>query len=60
MIGVTGTTFAFYPKYESKDPIAAKYRGYYFDGANSIINLPPYSNYSSPIVYLSPQVTVDA
>ena len=46
--------------YDLNDPIAAQYRGYYFNGATSIINLPPYGSYTTPVIYLAPVVTIDA
>ncbi|CAG9312392.1 unnamed protein product [Blepharisma stoltei] len=45
---LTGNSTAFYPDYDDFDPIAALYRGFYFNGMNSVMHLPIYPGYNSP------------
>lgn len=59
-VAVTGSSSNFYPNYDTNDPFAAYMRGYYFNGINSVVNLPPFSTNTSPILYVGPQVTIDA
>lgn len=59
-VATGGSSSTFYPNYESNDPKAAMYRGYYFNGASSIINLPPYSAHATPLLFIAPKVTIDA
>ncbi|CAG9335957.1 unnamed protein product [Blepharisma stoltei] len=47
---LTGNSTAFYPDYDPFDPLAASYRGFYFNGVSSIMHLPIYPNYSSPVL----------
>ncbi|CAG9312415.1 unnamed protein product [Blepharisma stoltei] len=47
---LTGNSTAFYPDYDDFDPIAALYRGFYFNGVNSLMHLPIYPGYSSPVL----------
>ena len=49
---VTGSSSAFYPEYDSDDPIAAMERGYYFDGLNSIMRADSMESFS-PIFSMS-------
>ena len=56
----TGSSSTFYPSYETNDPKTARYRGYYFDGASSIMRLPPFGTYSTPIIYFAPEITFEA
>ncbi|CAG9335944.1 unnamed protein product [Blepharisma stoltei] len=45
-----GSSPEFYPDYDPFDPLAAPYRGFYFNGINSIMHLPIYPGYSSPVL----------
>ncbi|CAG9312389.1 unnamed protein product [Blepharisma stoltei] len=47
---LTGNSTAFYPNYDEFDPIAALYRGFYFNGMNSVMHLPIYQGYNSPVL----------
>ncbi|CAG9312421.1 unnamed protein product [Blepharisma stoltei] len=47
---LTGNSTAFYPDYDEFDPIAASYRGFYFNGVNSVMHLPIYPGYKSPVL----------
>ncbi|CAG9335954.1 unnamed protein product [Blepharisma stoltei] len=47
---LTGNSTAFYPDYDPFDPLAASNRGFYFNGVSSIMHLPIYSNYSTPVL----------
>ncbi|CAG9312400.1 unnamed protein product [Blepharisma stoltei] len=47
---LTGNSTAFYPNYDEFDPIAALYRGFYFNGVSSVMHLPVYTGYSSPVL----------
>ena len=39
-MALAGSSSEFYPDYDSLDPYAARFRGYYFTGS-SVIQLPP-------------------
>ncbi|CAG9312530.1 unnamed protein product [Blepharisma stoltei] len=47
---VTGNSIDFYPDYDEFDPVAAFNRGFYFNGVSSLMHLPPYSEYSDPVL----------
>ncbi|CAG9335159.1 unnamed protein product [Blepharisma stoltei] len=51
---LTGKDNNFYPNYDTTDPIATIYRGYYFTGS-SYMQLPPYTGTSSPLFTFSPK-----
>ncbi|CAG9320645.1 unnamed protein product [Blepharisma stoltei] len=57
---ITGTSSTFYPGYETNDPKAAYKRGYYFDGSASLMHLAPYSSYTTPLLTLAPELTIQA
>ena len=56
----TGSSSKFYPTYDSNDPKPSRYRGYHFDGTSSVVNLPPFGSYSTPIIYFSPAVSFES
>ena len=56
---VTGSSSAFYPHYDSSDPVAAYKRGYYFDGVTSRMQVAPYLEYLSPLLHLAHELTVE-
>ena len=56
---ITGNSEAFYPDYDTEDPLAAFMRGFYFDGKSSVLRLPEYSNWVSPKLVLSLNWTVE-
>ncbi|CAG9335177.1 unnamed protein product [Blepharisma stoltei] len=51
---LTGKDNNFYPNYDTTDPIATIYRGYYFTGS-SYMQLPHYTDTSSPLFTFSPK-----
>ncbi|CAG9335175.1 unnamed protein product [Blepharisma stoltei] len=56
---LTGKDNEFYPNYDTTDPIAAIYRGYYFSGS-AYMQLPPYTATSSPLFTFSPKFTISS
>ncbi|CAG9335199.1 unnamed protein product [Blepharisma stoltei] len=56
---LTGKDNKFYPDYDSTDPIAAIYRGYYFSGS-SYMRLPPYAGTTSSLLTFSPKFVMSA
>ncbi|CAG9335196.1 unnamed protein product [Blepharisma stoltei] len=56
---LTGQDSKFYPNYDSTDPIAAIYRGYYYTGS-SFMQLPPYGSISSPLLTFSPKFVISS
>ncbi|CAG9335917.1 unnamed protein product [Blepharisma stoltei] len=54
---LTGSTSNFYMNYDSDDPIPAPLRGMWFNGDSSILHMPKYSNYSSPLLIIGPVFT---
>ena len=51
---LTGNSEVFYPNYDSEDPNVSYLQGYYFNGISSILRLPNYKNYTTPILILGP------
>lgn len=55
---LTGNSVAFYPNYDNEDPLAAYLRGFYFNGISSIMHLPIYPGYISPILAFASSLTL--
>ena len=54
---LTGTNDQFHPFFDKTDPYPSKDRGYYFRGS-SVMQLPPFSGFPSPLLVLAPEFAV--
>ncbi|CAG9321677.1 unnamed protein product [Blepharisma stoltei] len=54
---ITGSTQNFYKNYDLDDPLPAYLRGFYFNGISSLLNLPDFGSYTSPVLLIGPIFT---